>query len=161
MEARTRCAGSTDHTYADLWPSRNWRSVSFFWSQAPLNPMSLVVRGHSDPATLGPAIRQAVQTVDPNQPVFGVETMDERLSNSLAQRRQRAWLLTALAFLSVAVAVIGVYGVMAYSVKRRTHEIGVRIAIGAQRGDVLTMLLAKGWRWLLSVSASARCSLLP
>jgi len=73
-----------------------------------------------------------------------VETMDERLSNSLAQRRQRAWLLSAFAFLSVVVAMVGVYGVMAYSVKRRTHEIGVRIAIGAQRGDVLTMIVGEG-----------------
>ncbi len=106
--------------------------------------MSLVVRGHSDAASLGPAIRRAVQAVDLNQPVFGVETMDERLSNSLAQQRQRAWLLSAFAALSVAVAMFGVYGVMAYSVKRRTHEIGIRIAIGAQRGDVLTMVVGEG-----------------
>jgi predicted permease len=121
-----------------------WPELFQPYAQAPLNPMSLVVRGHSDPASLGPAIRRAVQAVDPNQPVFGVETMDERLSNTLAQRRQRAWLLTAFAFLSVAVAMIGVYGVMAYSVKRRTHEIGIRIAIGAQRGDVLTMVVGEG-----------------
>lgn len=114
------------------------------YAQAPLNPMSLVVRGHSDPALLQPAIRRAVRAIDPNQPVFGVETMDERLSSSLAQRRQRAWLLSAFAFLSVVVAMVGVYGVMAYSVKRRTHEIGVRIAMGAQRGDVLTMVVGEG-----------------
>jgi putative ABC transport system permease protein len=76
--------------------------------------------------------------------VFGVETTDDRLSNSLAQRRQRAWLFSAFSFLSVVVAMVGVYGVMAYSVKRRTHEIGVRIARGAQRGDVLTMVVSEG-----------------
>jgi putative ABC transport system permease protein len=121
-----------------------WPELFQPYAQAPLNPMSLVVRGHSDPASLGPAIRRAVRAIDPNQPVFGVETMDERLSNSLAQRRQRAWLLSAFAFLSVVVAMVGVYGVMAYSVKRRTHEIGVRIAMGAQRGDVLTMVVGEG-----------------
>jgi putative ABC transport system permease protein len=106
--------------------------------------MSLVVRGYSDPASLQPAIRRAVRAIDPNQPVFGVETMDERLSNSLAQRRQRAWLLSAFAFLSVVVAMVGVYGVMAYSVKRRTHEIGVRIALGAQQSDILRLVLKQG-----------------
>jgi predicted permease len=121
-----------------------WPELFQPYAQTPLNPMSLVVRGYSDPASLQPAIRRAVRAIDPNQPVFGVETMDERLSNSLAQRRQRAWLLSAFAFLSVVVAMVGVYGVMAYSVKRRTHEIGVRIAIGAQRGDVLAMVVGEG-----------------
>jgi putative ABC transport system permease protein len=121
-----------------------WPELFQPYAQTPLNPMSLVVRSHSDPASLQPAIRLAVRAIDPNQPVFGVETMDERLFNSLAQRRQRAWLLSAFAFLSVAVAMVGVYGVMAYSVKRRTHEIGVRIAMGAQRGDVLTMVVGEG-----------------
>jgi predicted permease len=121
-----------------------WPELFQPYAQAPFNPISLIIRAHSDPGSLGPAIRRAVQAVDPNQPVFGVETMEERLSNSLTQRRQRAWLLTAFALLSVAVAMIGVYGVMAYSVKRRTHEIGVRIAIGAQRGDVVTMIVGEG-----------------
>jgi predicted permease len=112
--------------------------------QAPVEDMSLVVRGYSDPSALAPAIRKAVQAIDREQPVFGVKTVETLLSNSVAQRRQRACLLGAFAFVSLVVAIVGVYGAMAYSVTRRTHEIGVRMALGAQRGDVLTMVVGEG-----------------
>jgi predicted permease len=121
-----------------------WPELYQPFEQSPLPEMNLVVRGYSNPSVLAPAIRRAVQAIDPNQPVFGLETAETLLSDSVAQRRQRAYLLGVFAFLSLAVAMIGVYGVMAYSVKRRTHEIGVRIAIGAQRGAVLTMVVREG-----------------
>ncbi len=121
-----------------------WPELYQPYAQAPLAEMNLVVRGYADPSPLAPAIRRAVEAIDPLQPVFGLTTMDALLADSVAARRQRAWLLSAFAFLSVAVAMVGVYGVMAYSVKRRTHEIGVRIAIGAQRADVLNMVVGEG-----------------
>jgi putative ABC transport system permease protein len=123
---------------------RAWPELYRPYAQAPLAEMNLVVRGHSDPSPLVPAIRRAVQAIDPMQPVFGLTTMETLLANSVAQRRQRAYLLGAFAFVSLVVAIVGVYGVMAYSVKRRTHEIGVRIAMGAQPGDVLAMVVGEG-----------------
>jgi putative ABC transport system permease protein len=121
-----------------------WPELYQPYEQAPLAQMNLVVRGYSDPSVLAPAIRNAVQAIDREQPVFGLETMETLLSDSVAQRRQRAYVLGAFAFVSLVVAIVGVYGVMAYSVTRRTHEIGVRIALGAQRSHVLTMVVGEG-----------------
>lgn len=121
-----------------------WPELYQPYAQAPLAEMNLVVRGYANPSPLVPAIRRAVQAIDPLQPVFGLTTMDALLANSVAEWRQRAYLLGAFAFVSLVVAIVGVYGVMAYSVKRRTHEIGVRIAMGAQRRDVLAMVVGEG-----------------
>lgn len=121
-----------------------WPELYQPYEQAPAAQMNLVVRGYSDPSVLAPAIRKAVQGIDPEQPVFGLQTMEALLSNSVAQRRQRAYVLGVFAILSMVVAIVGVYGVMAYSVTRRTHEIGVRIALGAQRSDVVKMVVGEG-----------------
>jgi len=121
-----------------------WPELYEPYEQSPFPQMNLVVRGYSDPSVLAPAIRKAVQAIDREQPVFGLATMETLLSDSVAQRRQRAYVLGAFAFVSLVVAMVGVYGVMAYSVTRRTHEIGVRVALGAQRGDVLTMVVGEG-----------------
>lgn len=121
-----------------------WPELFQPYLQAPVEDMSLVVHGHSDPSVLAPAIRKAIQEIDSQAAVFGVETVETLLSSSVAQRRQRAFLLGSFAFVSLVVAIVGVYSVMAYAVTRRTHEIGVRIAMGAQRSDVLTMLLGEG-----------------
>ncbi|MDR3700731.1 MAG: ABC transporter permease [Candidatus Sulfopaludibacter sp.] len=121
-----------------------WPELYQPYEQEPMAQMNLVVRGYSDPSAMARTIRQAVQAIDREQPLFGLETMEALLSDSVAQRRQRAYLLGAFAFVSLIIAMVGVYGVMAYSVTRRTHEIGVRIALGAKPGDVLAMVVGEG-----------------
>ena len=104
--------------------------------------MSVAVRGAS--AGLVPSVRAAVGEIDKTVPVFSVHTMDELLTDSGSERRFDMALLLSFAGLALTLASIGVYGVIAYSVAQRTREIAIRMAVGAQRGDVLRMIVAQG-----------------
>lgn len=133
---------------------RVWPELYQPFEQSPAPWMSFVIRASAGAAALIPAVRQAVAGIDRNQPLFAVQTLDERTSQSVAQRRQRAFLLAAFAALALAIAVVGVYGVMACSVERRTHEMGIRIALGARPRAIAGMVLAEGMRMaLLGVAA--------
>ena len=117
--------------------------------QGPSGFMDIVLRTSSDPSSYVPALRNAVLAVDKSLPLANVKTMEQRVGASLSTRRERLILLGTFAMLALLIAASGVYGVTAYSVTRRTHEIGVRLAMGAQRRDVLRMMMAQGLRTVL------------
>jgi putative ABC transport system permease protein len=113
-------------------------------SQVPLNELSMVVKTSNDPHALINSITREVEAIDSQLPVFGVKTMDEYISSSVAAPRFNTTLLSIFASVALVLTIIGLYGVMSYSVAQRTNEIGIRMALGAQARDVLGLIVKDG-----------------
>ncbi len=119
------------------------------FAQNPGTSLTLVAKTDGDPALLTAALREAVRSADPEQPVFDIKTMQQRMDDVAQSRRAPMLLLSLFSGVALLLAVLGVYGVLAFSVAQRTSEFGVRIALGATAGDIAALVLKQGARLVL------------
>jgi len=125
--------------------------VYYPYERSPVPPsMRVVVRTSGEAIAMAPAIGKLISEIDRTQPVYELQTLDQALSDSIAPRRFNLLLIGAFAATALFMALIGIYGVIAYSVAQRTHEIGIRMALGAPRGEIVLMVIGQGMGFALA-----------
>jgi putative ABC transport system permease protein len=132
-----------DVKHRNLWQAPDPESYVPY-DQNPIGGMDIVIRSETDPMTLLPALRAQVFAMDAELPIYRVKRLEEYVAASVAQRRFTSLLCSIFAGVGLLLAVVGLFGVMSYSVAQRTHEIGVRVAVGAAKTDILQMILREG-----------------
>jgi putative ABC transport system permease protein len=127
--------------------------VYYPFRQATTNNQYVAIRTSTNPRSLEPAVKAVVADLDKDLPLVNLRTMDELMTEAVAPPRFRTILVSVFAVVGLLLAAIGIYGVMAYGVTERTHELGVRIALGASRGDVLRIVLGEA-AWLAAAGVA-------
>ena len=133
--ARTQSLAETDlpELYLDVY-------------QAPAKHLAIFLHGRLDSAAVPDEVREQVQAVDPTLPVFGAQTLTQTVSDSVSQRRFSMEMITSFAATALLLAAVGIYGLISYTVSERTHEIGIRLALGARKADIFSIILGQGLR---------------
>jgi predicted permease len=138
---------------ADVRPDSLEEDVSdgmryYPFSQRANGLASFAIRADGDPLALTPALKQAIAAADPAQTAFDIGTLESRVNASLASRKLIVWLLTAFAGLALVLALVGIYGLISYVTEQRTNEIGIRMALGAQRAQVVALIMKSALGWV-------------